>query len=167
LTLADQHAHSWVDAAKAGKPYQPERFVALAREGMESFVKTQKQFLDVISEETGKATGGKRANGSTKKMKPTELSELARNSTDAFIEAQKRLVDVAGRQVNANVKSNGTAPAVPVSALERTHPGSCQELRRGSKGIDGRSNKTAQRRQEGGNGTAPSSKSSEEGEAQS
>jgi HEPN domain-containing protein len=126
LKIANQQAHSWVDAAKAGKPYQPERLVELARDSMESFVKTQKQFLDVISEETQKATGDKRANGAAKKMKPTELSELARNSTDAFIETQKRLVDVAGRQVNANVKTAGKAmellqpfPFLPLNELTR------------------------------------------------
>jgi hypothetical protein len=126
LTIANQQAHSWVDAAKAGKPYQPERFVDLARESIETFVKAQKQFLDVISEETTKATSGRHANGAAKKMKPTELSELARNSTDAFIEAQKRLVDVAGRQINANVKTTGKAmellqpfPFLPLNELTR------------------------------------------------
>lgn len=126
LRIADQQAHSWVDAAKAGKPYQPERFVDLARESMETFVKAQKQFLDVISEETAKATGEKRAKSGSNKLKPTELSELARNSTDAFIEAQKRLVDVAGRQVNANVKTTGKAmqllqpfPFLPLNELTR------------------------------------------------
>ena len=126
LSVADEQAHSWVDAAMAGKPYQPEQFVDLARESMERFVKAQKRFLDVISEETAKATGAKHANGAAKKMKPTELSELARNSTDAFIEAQKRLVDVAGRQVNANVKTAGKAmellqpfPFLPLNELTR------------------------------------------------
>jgi hypothetical protein len=126
LTIANKQAHSWVDAAKAGKPYQPERFVDLARESMESFVKAQKQFLDVLSEETTKATGNRRGNGVAKKMKPTEISELARSSSDAFIEAQKRLVDVAGRQVNANMKTTGKAmellqpfPFLPLNELTR------------------------------------------------
>jgi hypothetical protein len=125
LTIANKQTHSWVDAAKAGKPYQPEQLIDLAREGMESFVKAQKEFLDIVSEETAKATGDKHSN-SAKKMRPTELSELARNSTDAFIEAQKRLVDVAGRQVNANVKTTGKAmellqpfPFLPLNELTR------------------------------------------------
>jgi hypothetical protein len=125
LQIADKQTHTWVDAAKAGKPYQPEQLVDLARDGMESFVKVQKQFLDVISEETAKATSTRHA-GVGKKVKPTELSELARKSTDAFIEAQKRLVEVAGRQVNANVKSTGKAmellqpfPFLPLNELTR------------------------------------------------
>ena len=124
LKIADKQTHTWVDAAKAGKPYQPEKFVDLARDGMESFVKAQKQFLDVVSEETAKATGARHAVG--RKVKPTELSDLARKSTDAFIEAQKRLVEVAGRQVNANVKTTGKAmellqpfPFLPLNELTR------------------------------------------------
>jgi hypothetical protein len=126
LKIAGKQTHTWVDAAKAGKPYQPEQFVGLAREGMESFVKAQKQFLDVIAEETAKATGGKHTNGAGKKIKQTELSELARKATESFIEAQKRLVDIAGRQVNAHVKTAGKTvtllrpfPSLPLSELTR------------------------------------------------
>jgi len=126
LQIASKQTHTWLDAAKAGKPYQPEQFVDLARESMETFVKAQKQFLDVISEETAKATGAKATHAAGKKIKPTELSELARKSTDAFIEAQKRLVEVAGRQVNANVKTTGKAmeilqpfPFLPLNELTR------------------------------------------------
>jgi len=125
LKIADKQTHTWADAAKAGKPYQPEQLVDLARDGMESFVRAQKQFLDVISEETAKATGGRHSSVG-KKVRPTEWSELARKSTDAFIEAQKRLVEVAGRQVNANVKTTGKAmellqpfPFLPFNELTR------------------------------------------------
>lgn len=126
LKIAGKQTHTWVDAAKAGKPYQPEQLVGVAREAMENFVKAQKQFLDVIAEETAKATSGKHTNGAGKKMKQTELSELARKSTDSFIEAQKRLVEVAGRQVNANVKHAGKTmdllqpfPSLPLGELTR------------------------------------------------
>jgi hypothetical protein len=108
LKVADKQTHSWVEAARAGKPYESEHLVALAREGMENFVKAQKEFLDIVAEETAKATGAKR-NGGIKKIKKTELSELARQATESFINAQKKLVDVAGKQMNANVKTAGTA----------------------------------------------------------
>lgn len=126
LKIAGKQTHTWVEAAKAGKPYQTEHLVELAREGMENFVKAQKQFLDVIAEETAKATGGKRTNGAVKKIKKTELSELARQATESFIDAQKKLVDVAGRQMNANVKNAGKAlellrpfPFLPLTELTR------------------------------------------------
>jgi hypothetical protein len=126
LKIANKQAHTWVDSAKAGKPYQPEHAVDFAREAMENFVKAQKRFMDVIAEETAKATGGKHGNGAGKKMKPAELSELARKATDSFLEAQKRLVEVAGRQMNTGVKSAGKTleilkpfPFLPVSELTR------------------------------------------------
>ncbi len=124
LKIASKQTHTWLESARAGKPYQPEHVVDLARESMESFVKAQKRFMDVIAEETAKATGGKHAKG--KKIKQTELAELARKATDSLMEAQKRLVDVAGRQMNAGVKTAGRTleilkpfPFLPVSELTR------------------------------------------------
>lgn len=126
LKIAGKQTHTWVEAAKSGKTYQPEHFIDLAREGMENFVKAQKQFLDVIAEETAKATGSKRANGAIKKVKKTELSVLARQATESLIDAQKRLVDVAGRQMNTHVKGAGKSlellrpfPFLPFADLTR------------------------------------------------
>jgi hypothetical protein len=125
LKIAGKQTHTWVQAAKAGKPYQPEHLVDLAREGMENFVKTQKQFLDIVAEEIAQATGGKRTNGA-KKMKKTELTGLARQATESLIEAQKKLVDLAGEQMNANVKNAGKTlelikplPFLPLGDLAR------------------------------------------------
>jgi hypothetical protein len=125
LKIADKQTHAWVEAAKAGKPYQPEQAVDLARDSMENFVKAQKQFLDVIADETAKATGAKRTDGA-KKMKKTELSAIARKATESFIDAQKKLVDVAGQQLNANAKTAGRAlellrpfPFLPLGELTR------------------------------------------------
>ena len=55
LKIAGKQTHIWVEAARTGKPL-PGRapLVSLAREGMENFAKAQKQFLDVIAEETAK-----------------------------------------------------------------------------------------------------------------
>lgn len=125
LKIAGKQTHTWVEAAKAGKPYEPDHLVGLAREGMENFVKAQKQFLDVIAEETARATGGKHSNG-FKKVKKTELSDLARQATESFIDAQKKLVDVAGKQMNAGVKTAGKSlelmrpfPFLPLTELTR------------------------------------------------
>jgi hypothetical protein len=125
LKIAGKQTHTWMEAAKAGKPYQTEHLVELARESMESFVKAQKHFMDVIAEETAKATGAKHTNGA-KKLKKTELSQLARQATESLIDAQKKLVDVAGRQMNASVKTAGKTlellrpfPFVPLAELTR------------------------------------------------
>lgn len=126
LKIASKQTHIWLESAKAGKPYQPEHVVDLAREGMETFAKAQKRFLDVIAEETAKVTSARPGNGAGKKAKPTELSELARQATDSLLEAQKELVDVAGRGMNAGIKSAGKAlellkplPFLPLNELTR------------------------------------------------
>lgn len=126
LKIAGKQTHTWVAAAKAGKPYQGEHLRELAREGMDSFVKAQKQFLDIVAEETAKATSGKRTNGAGKKVKKTELAEVARQTAESFMEAQKKLVDVIGKQMNTNVKTAGKAmdlltpfPFLPLAELTR------------------------------------------------
>jgi hypothetical protein len=81
--------------------------------------------MDVIAEETAKATGGKTSNG-TKKAKKTDVSALAREATESFIEAQKKLVDLAGQQMNTNVQTAGKVidlmkpfPFLPLGELTR------------------------------------------------
>jgi hypothetical protein len=125
LKIAGKQTHTWLEAAKAGKPYQGEDLVEMAREGMEKFVKAQKQFMDVIAEETARATGGKRTNG-TKKAKKVDVSTLAREATESFIDAQKKLVDLAGQQMNTNVQTAGKVidlmkpfPFLPLGELTR------------------------------------------------
>jgi len=125
LKIAGKQAHSWMEAAKAGKPYQGQHMAELAREGLENFVNAQKEFLDIVAEEAAKTTGGKRTNG-MRKMKKSELSQVAREATESLIEAQKKLVDLAGRQMNANVKNAAKAmevlkpfPFLPLAELTR------------------------------------------------
>ena len=81
--------------------------------------------MDVIADETAKATGSKHSNG-FKKIKKTELVALARQATESFIEAQRKLVELAGQQMNANVKTAAKAmellkpfPFVPLAELTR------------------------------------------------
>jgi len=126
LKTASKQTHTWLDAAKAGKPYQPEHLVELVRENMDSFVKAQKQMLDIVSEETNKVTSGKHVNGGVKKAKQAELQEIAKQATESFMEAQKRLLELAGKQMTANVKTAGRTmellrpfPFVPINEMTR------------------------------------------------
>ncbi len=125
LKIAGKQTHTWVEAAKPGKTYDSKQMVETAREAMEHFVKTQKQFMDLLAEEMAKATGGKHTNG-IKKTKKTAVSQLARHATESFIDAQRKLVDVAGRQMNASVKTAGKTlellqplPFLPLAELAR------------------------------------------------
>lgn len=126
LKIASRQTHSWLESAKAGKPYEPEHVVDLAREGMETFAKAQKRFLEVIADETAKVTGEKTTNGIAKKTKPTEWADLAREATDSLLDAQKQLVDVAGKGMNAGIQSAGKTlellkplPFLPLNELTR------------------------------------------------
>src|SRR5260370_11049268 len=104
LTLAARQADAWIDATKAGEPFEGIHLTALARESMETFVRSQKKFLDVLAEETAHATG-KDTNGKHAPSKKTELTELARQSAEAYIDAQKKLLDVATQQLKVNAKT--------------------------------------------------------------
>ena len=106
LKIASKQTHTWLESAKAGKPYQPEHVIDLARDAMENFAKAQKRFLDVVADETAKATAA-----SSKRRRKKETDGAVRTwrdeATDSLIEAQKRLVDVAGKQMNAGAQSAG------------------------------------------------------------
>ena len=104
LTMAARQADEWIDAAKSGEPFEGIHLTALARESMETFVRSQKKFLDVLAEETAHATG-KETNGKHGRPRKTELTELARQSAEAYIDAQKKLLDVATQQLKVNAKT--------------------------------------------------------------
>jgi hypothetical protein len=121
LTMAARQTDEWIDATKSGEPFEGIHLTALARESMETFVRSQKKFLDVLAEETahatGKATNGK-AHAAARK---TELTELARQSAEAYIDAQKKLLDVATQQLKVNAKTAREALAamnpLPIETL--------------------------------------------------
>jgi hypothetical protein len=124
LKIAGKHSHSWLEAAKVGKTPQADSVVAVAQESMENFVRAQKRFIDVVADETAKATGAKHV--PAKKMKKTDVARLARQATDSFLDAQKKLFDLAGKQVNTNLKVADRAleavrpfPFLPIGDLTR------------------------------------------------
>jgi hypothetical protein len=107
LSTASKQATHWLQAVKAGKPYDGDHMIEMAREAMDHFVHAQKKFLDVIAEETSHATSERPIkNGKTKR---TDISKLANEAANAFLEAQKKLLDVAGRQMNVNLQVAGRA----------------------------------------------------------
>jgi hypothetical protein len=105
LKTTSKQTLQWLEAVKSGKSLSTTYLVDLAQEQMQNFVEAQKKFLDVIAQETAKATHNRREPTARNLKKKTELSKLARAATDSFIDAQKRLVDVVNQQVNANLKA--------------------------------------------------------------
>jgi hypothetical protein len=101
LTLAAKETDAWIERAKDGEFTAPD-VAAIAKEAMETFVRNQKKFLDVVAEETAHAT--ETGNGKSP-AKKTEVTELARQAAEAFLDAQKKLLDVATEQVAVNIKT--------------------------------------------------------------
>jgi hypothetical protein len=103
LTMASKQSQTVLHNVHAGKPFDRDHLVEVAREGMETFVNAQKKFLDVIAEETTLATSDKHEK-SGKPGKKTDIAALARDSANALVNAQKKLLDVASAQMKTNLK---------------------------------------------------------------
>lgn len=103
LTMASKHSQEWIHDAQKGKPFDRDRLIEVAREGMENFVNAQKKFLDVIAEETTLATSDRREKPG-KAAKKSDVALLARESANALVDAQKKLLDVASAQMKTNLK---------------------------------------------------------------
>ena len=102
LTAASKQTLEWVEAEKSSKPDRPARLAEVAREAVETFTHAQKKLLEVVAEESARASGSKHAHAE-KPLKKAELVALARAAAAAFIEAQKSLLDVMGQQMNVNL----------------------------------------------------------------
>jgi len=127
LTSTSKQTLQWLESEKAGKNDRVAHLVEFAREGVETFTRAQKKFLEVVAQEAAAATGSRKQRD-RKPMKKTELPQLARQASQAFIEAQKRLLDVMGQQMNVNLDAaNRTLKTVSPMRLfpmaERTGEG--------------------------------------------
>lgn len=101
LTSTSKQTLHWLESEK-GKGDRAAQLVDFAREGVETFTRAQKKFLDAVAQETARATHGKPEHDG-KTVKKTELAHLAREAGAAFIEAQKRLLDVMSQQMNVSL----------------------------------------------------------------
>lgn len=125
LTTTSKQTLEWLQAEETGKGRGASHLVEFAREGVETFTRAQKKFLEVVAQEAEKVTSGKKEHESTR-MKKAELTHLAREAGNAFIEAQKRLLDVMGQQMNVNLDATTRAlemvsPSrlIPVASVTR------------------------------------------------
>jgi hypothetical protein len=125
LTTTSKQTLQWLESEQGGKTNHAAHLVDFAREGVETFSRTQKKFLEAVAQETARMTSGK-AGHDGKGLKKTELAHLARDAGNALIEAQKRLLDIMGQQMNVNLdvasRSSdllSTARLVPMARLTR------------------------------------------------
>jgi hypothetical protein len=119
LTTTSKQMLSLIDAEKAGQGKRVAHLVEGAREGVETFTRAQKKFLEVLAQETEKATTGKHV-PEAKHAKKTELAHLAREAGNAFVEAQKKFLDVMGQQMNVNL--DATARTLEMMSPARLMP---------------------------------------------
>lgn len=120
LNLTSQQTVQWIEAVQGGKKDPSAHLAHFAREGMQNLVQAHKKFLNMLSEETSKATSGKP--GHFRPLKKTEMSKLARDAANLFVDAQKRTLDVVGQQLNVNLKAAtraaetlSSAPVIPIT----------------------------------------------------
>jgi hypothetical protein len=119
LTSTSKQTLDWLQSEQTGKGKRASHLVEFAREGVETFTRAQKKFLEVVAQETEKVTSGKKEHES-KTLKKAELAHLAREAGNAFIEAQKRLLDVLGQQMNVNL--DATTRAMEMMSPSRLVP---------------------------------------------
>jgi hypothetical protein len=101
LTNTSKQTLQWLESEKTEKGGRAAQLADFAREGVETFTRAQKKFLESVAHETATATGKRPHDGTP--VKKTELAQLAREAGNAFVEAQKRLLDVMGQQMNVNL----------------------------------------------------------------
>jgi hypothetical protein len=102
LTATSKQTLEWVQSEKRSNPEHSARLAELAREAVETFTRAQKKLLEVLAQESARASSGKHAH-MEKPVKKAELVAVAREASAAFIEAQKNLLDVMGQQMNVNL----------------------------------------------------------------
>ncbi len=105
LTHASKRTQALIQETDDTKIKDSNILVGLASDAMDQFIAAQKEFLDVLSEET--VENGKKQY--IKKADREELSKLAREAADSFINAQKKLLDLVGQQVNVNTQAASRA----------------------------------------------------------
>jgi len=113
LNLTSQQTVNWLEAVQSGKKDPSAHLAHFAQEGMQNLVQAHKKFLDVLTEETSKATTSKP--GHLRPLKKTEVSKLAREAANLFVDAQKQTLDVVAQQLNVNLKA-ATRAAQTISA---------------------------------------------------
>jgi hypothetical protein len=108
LEAATEQTHTVAESYREGKVGMAGASLAeLARQGIESFIETEKKFLDLVAHEVTAATkagkeGRKHAGGPSK-----VLAQLAREGVEKYIDAQKQLLHLAMEQMESTGKVTG------------------------------------------------------------
>ena len=116
LTNSSKQAMKWMQPEGTAND-RAAQVLDFAREGVETFARAQKKFLDAVSEESMKAVSG-RPEHKKEADAATDVRQLAHDAGSAFIEAQQRLLEVMNQQANVNLQiASRTADLVSPSQL--------------------------------------------------
>lgn len=96
------------------------RLAQVTREGVESFIQTQKTFLDEVTEQVTLATEGGSETAQSGKQRAEALVELAREGVNKFIAAQKHILDLTIERMEEDVHVRAKAsPKTSMAELTR------------------------------------------------
>ncbi len=129
-TLIEMHKHilemvagqtrELVEAYKDDKPLMAgTRLSKFTRQTIESFIETQKTFLDQVAEQVNIATQGKEPKA-TRRERSKVLTQLAREGVEKFIDAQRGLLEVAMERMEGNERVRAKpVPRTSLAAMAR------------------------------------------------
>lgn len=96
LDATAEHAHEVTESFREGKGLAAVASVThLARKGIESFVETEKKFLDLAAHEVTAATKAGHESHKSARDRAKVLTKMAREGVDKYIDTQKKLLSLA------------------------------------------------------------------------
>ena len=114
LDAAAEQTHTVAQSYQAGKGLKAGTSLAgLARRGLESFVETEKKFLDLAAHEVTMATKGGPVPPRQHRERTKVLTHLAREGVEKYIDAQKKLLNLAIDQFESTAETATEARRAP------------------------------------------------------
>jgi hypothetical protein len=107
LTTTSKQTLHWLEAEKAGKGERGAHLADFAREGVETFTRAQKKFLEVLAHEAKRARGDHEHEKKVEKR--AELAELAREAGNAFIRPGASGHGITDRGAEEAARRSGSA----------------------------------------------------------
>ncbi len=103
LTTTSKQTIQWLESEKSGKGDRAAHLVDFAREGVETFTRAQKKFLDVVAQEAATATGSRKAHDG-KATKKDRTGATGARSRERFYRGAE---ETAGRHGSADEREPG------------------------------------------------------------
>jgi hypothetical protein len=120
LDIAAEETHAVAESYREGQGLKAgAKLAELARRGVQTFVESEKKFLDLAAHEVSAAANGKKPNGKPRERMEV-LTELAREGAEKYMEAQKGLLDLAIEQLETVGKTKDVRKATARKPLQQS-----------------------------------------------